>query len=105
MVKYQVPDYVSLMAKDLITRLLVRKMSKRLGNLANGSVDVKRALWFDASKINFPAVRRKEAAAPWVPDVKNPFDASNFDDFSAAEKEVNDSRPLTVEEQKHFIDF
>ena len=105
LVKYDIHDFVSLTAEDLIEKLLVRRQRKRLGNLAGGYLDVKRHPWFKQSGIRFKKVLRKEAAAPWIPDVKDPLDASNFDDMSFYEKERESHRKLTKEEHEVFIGF
>lgn len=105
LVDYKCPDYISDGAKLMLQQLLVRRPSKRLGNLANGYIDIKRQDWFEQSGIQFPAVRRKTMAAPWSPEVKNVFDAAHFDDFSAAEKQQDRTKPLTDEEQEMFVGF
>lgn len=105
MVAYEVPIYVDFRAKAMIKKLLTRRQAKRLGNLANGVIDIKRDDWFSGSGIDFRLIRRKEVDAPWVPKVKDAFDASNFDDFSAAEKEDDYEPPLTMEEQELFAHF
>ena len=105
LVQYEVPFFVDPLATGLLEKLLVRKQAKRLGNLANGYLDIKKHEWFEASDVNFSAIRRKDHPAPWTPEVKDPFDTSNFDDFSAAENEINTDARLTKEEQDVFIGF
>jgi CRP-like cAMP-binding protein len=105
MVVYDVPEYVDPLAKSMIMKLLVRRQTKRLGNLANGFIDIKREGWFEASGVSQTAIRCKEATPPWKPELKDPFDTSNFDDFSAAEREDDLGAPLTEEEQAAFTGF
>jgi len=105
LVKYDIPDFVDGLGGDLIQKLLVRKQRKRLGNLANGYLDVKRHPWFEESGIKYKKILRKKAEAPWIPEVKNPLDASNFDDMSSYERERDSYRPLTKEEHEIFRGF
>lgn len=105
LVKYEIPAYINESAKTMIQQLLVRKQSKRLGNLANGYLDIKQYPWFTESDISFKQIIRREADAPWKPELKDPFDASNFGDMSAFEKERDVGRRLTREEQEIFKGF
>ena len=105
LVKYEIPAFVNESAKTMIQQLLVRKQSKRLGNLANGYLDIKQYPWFKESDISFKQIIRREADAPWKPELKDPFDASNFDDMIAFEKERDVGRRLTREEQVIFKGF
>lgn len=103
LVKFETPNFVSDSAKLIIENLLVRRQASRLGNLAKGYLDIKNHVWFE--ELDFTALLKKQAAAPWKPDVKNPLDSSNFDDFSSVERERDTGRRLTAEEQKKFKGF
>ena len=106
LVKYEMPDFLDDSAKSLITRLLVRQQAKRLGNLANGYVDIKTHTWFRAQEVDFKDILKKEAEAPWKPDLKDHFDASShFDDYGSKEKEIDYGKKLTKDEQDLFLDF
>lgn len=105
LVNYEMPFFVDPLATGLLEKLLVRKQARRLGNLANGYIDIKRQEWFESSGIDFPSLRRKEAEAPWVPKVKDPLDTTHFDDFSEMENEINTDARLTKEEQEAFAGF
>jgi protein kinase A len=105
LVKYEIPKHVDDLADILIQKLLVRRQATRLGNLSKGYLDVKNHLWFEKSSVNFKALLKKEMDAPWKPEVKNPLDSSNFDDFSSIEKEKDTGRRLTREEQNVFKGF
>lgn len=105
LVKYETPEYVSDDASDLIKHLLVRKQRNRLGNLANGYLDVKRHPWYRHSGIKFKRVLRKQAIAPWIPDIKNPLDASNFDDMSEFERERDSYPHLSIDQHEVFKGF
>ena len=105
MVKFDFPAVVNDDAKDLIQNLLVRRQADRLGNLLQGPVDIRMHPWFKNSQCHYKKLLKKELPAPWVPDVKDPLDASNFDDYSSIEKQVDHSRPLAMEEQAFFEGF
>jgi len=105
LVKYDIPSFVKELARDLIQNLLVRHQSQRLGNLANGYLDIKNHGWFEDSKIDFRQVLKKNVQAPWKPQVKDPFDSSNFDYFRTTEREVSHGRHLTKAEQELFKGF
>lgn len=104
--KYNIPDYVDEEAQALIRQLLVRYPHQRLGNLANGYLDIKKSGWFINTGINFNLLLKKEIAAPWKPKFLDPLDLKEtFDDFHAQEKEIDYGRRLTKEEQELFSAF
>lgn len=103
--KYEMPAYIDNCAKLLIENLLVRRQSNRLGNLANGYLDIKQHPWFIQSGILFKRVIRKEAESPWKPPIKDLLDASNFGDQAAFENERDVGRRLTREEHEIFKGF
>jgi CRP-like cAMP-binding protein len=106
LVVYETPDFVSDSARTMIEKLLVRKQSLRLGNLANGCLDIKDQPWFRESGINFRNILSKSVQAPWKPPIHDPLDASNFDDMSVYEHERSSrQRQLTREEQELFKGF
>ncbi len=89
-------------AEDLIERLLVTNPSRRIGSLAKGERDIYDHDWFE--DIRFDKLRRREIKAPWIPDIKDPFDSSNFE--SADERKFKEKYPgLTTAEQKVFETF
>jgi len=47
----------------------------------------------------------KKFKAPWVPTIKNPLDAENFDTISDSEKDKSENGVLKKSEQKAFKDF
>lgn len=102
--KYKMPSILNEDEQDLLKKLLVRKQSARLGNLSRGHRDVKDHAFFN--EIDFKKLVRKELPGPWVPDIKDPFDASYFDDYRGSERddEVR-HRPLSREQQDLFRDF
>jgi len=101
--KYKMPSVLNEDEQDLIKKLLVRKQSARLGNLSRGHRDVKDHAWF--SEMDFKKLVRKELPGPWIPDIKDPFDASHFEDFRGSERDDVRHRSLSREEQELFRDF
>jgi len=77
--KMEWPRHVDQIAKDLIKKLLVQDRTKRLGNLKNGSDDVKRHRWFKT--IDWEEVYYKQLKPPLVPKVSYEGDTRNFDDY------------------------
>lgn len=105
--KYTYPENrsVSKFADDLIGSLLQRKQSNRLGNLKGGHIDVQKHPWFD--EMDLPKLLRRELEAPWKPVIKDVLDASNFEDFSTAEKDEDDDKGprLNAKGQEIFKEF
>jgi len=99
---YKCPDTFSADAKDLIDKLLVLDPTKRLGGSMRGHLDIMSHPWFDA--INFKKLRKKEIAAPWVPEVKDSLDTSHFAEYDLDEVEAP-HRELTEKEQELFVGF
>ena len=77
--QYRISSRVSKEAADLIQRLLVHNPAKRLGMLSGAEQDVfNHAL---CKHIDIAALLRKEIKPPFVPNLKDPLDTSNFDDY------------------------
>ncbi|RGB43523.1 kinase-like domain-containing protein [Rhizophagus diaphanus] len=74
-IKY--PSYFDPTAKDLLKRLLTSDLSKRYGNLKDGSKDIKSHQWFKG--IEWDKLIKLEVQAPYIPKVSGEGDASNFD--------------------------
>jgi hypothetical protein len=66
-------------SRSIITKLLCRNPTKRLGCLAGGPQEIKQNVYFE--KFEFDKLLAKELHAPWKPKVKNKMDHSNFDPF------------------------
>ena len=78
---YRVRSHVPADAKDLIRRLLSANPAKRLGMLAGAEKDIYTHPM--CAHIDVAKLLKKEYPVPWVPKVKDPTDASNFDSFPA----------------------
>lgn len=102
--KYNMASDLTDTEQDLVKKLLVRKQSARLGNLSRGYRDVKDHAWFE--DMDFKKLVRKELPGPWIPEIKDPFDASNFEDYRLDEYDDDvRHRKLSREEQDLFRDF
>jgi protein kinase A len=103
MVKYSCPSVVDDKAEDLIKGLLTRRQTSRLGNLSRGYLDVKEHAWFKG--LDFNKLLNYELKSPWIPSIRDPLDASHFDNFSREEKENDRGRPISSKEQELFRSF
>lgn len=105
-VKYNFPPggIVNEVAQDLIQRLIVRRQANRFGCLARGDMDIRDHAWF--SVIDTDKLLRKKIPAPWIPQIKDPLDASHFDSYRHVENEAPSSKPhLSSHQQELFRDF
>lgn len=93
------PKYMDKHAKSLIKNLLVADLSKRYGNLKNGSDDILNSKWF--STIKFDKLLLKEIPAPFKPEMKNDGDTSNFDQI----KESDEKPPPIPAGIDPFVDW
>lgn len=89
--KIRYPAYFTPEAKNLLKSLLTTDITKRFGNLANGSRDIFGHVWFQ--EVDWERLYRKEIPAPYVPKVEGDWDASNFDAYPGAFT-FHASRPL-----------
>jgi protein kinase A len=104
-VAYEVPDSIDATSADLIKKLLVRNPAKRLGNLSNGSKDVRNHPWFES--INWNLLLKKGLDPPWIPVIPegSAVTDSHFDASEGAYRELSNGMPLTREEQSFFKTF
>ncbi|KAF7726351.1 camp-dependent protein kinase catalytic subunit [Apophysomyces ossiformis] len=70
------PETMSDVAKDLLMGLLTPDVSRRYGNLQNGSRDIKTHPWF--KDIDFDQVLQRNVEPPYVPDIEKDGDSSCF---------------------------
>ncbi|TPX65756.1 hypothetical protein SpCBS45565_g04935 [Spizellomyces sp. 'palustris'] len=73
------PAHFDANAKDLIKRLLTADRTKRLGNLKDGSEDIKRHKWFRG--VDWQALLNRAVQAPIVPVISHPGDTRNFESY------------------------
>ena len=98
-------DFVSLTAKDLITRMLTTDPKERLGSFAGAEKDIKTHPFFEG--FDWENLLKKNVRVPFKPKISNPLDGSNFDDFSKLEAKAKTERypKLTGAEQRMFQKF
>jgi len=80
--QYRISSRVSKESADLIQRLLVHNPAKRLGMLAGAEADILKHPV--CSSVDAGKLIRKEIKPPFVPNLKDPTDTSNFDDYGSA---------------------
>ena len=95
---------MSMEVEDLLQRFLVLDPAKRLGSLARGINEIYSHTWY--SEIDFTSLRHKEIKAPWVPDIKDLLDTSNFENWDHLEdKTLKKDPPLLERHHKIFETF
>lgn len=96
---------VSSDAKDVIKKMLVVDVKKRLGCLARADLDIRDHPWFSKpdTGIDFGKLYRKELKAPWIPTINSPFDGQNFSEHKIHDK--SKLKPLSEKEQRQFEKF
>jgi serine/threonine protein kinase len=77
--KLRFPSHFDPLAKDLVKRLLSPDLTKRYGNLKNGTEDIKGHRWFQG--VNWDKLRNLEIPAPYVPRVLADGDTSNVSQY------------------------
>ena len=65
--------------KDLILRLLVKDIPKRLGCLRGGAQDIKEHRFFRS--LDFDALVHRTLPSPWQPELTDPLDTHHFDEY------------------------
>lgn len=90
--KYKTPQHFSIGLRDIIRNLLQVDLTKRFGNLKNGTDDIKDHRWFKT--INWVSCFNKKLEAPYKPKVKDAKDVSNFDKYA--------DEPLKISKTDHF---
>jgi serine/threonine protein kinase len=73
------PPYITASAQDFVSKLLQVDVSRRLGCLRGGSLDVRTQPWF--SGLEFKKLEAKALKPPHVPKIKGHKDDSNFHHF------------------------
>jgi serine/threonine protein kinase len=72
------PKRVSNDARDLMSRLLVKDTSQRLGNLSGGAQDIKDHAWYGSACWTWDELLARTVEAPFVPAVLSAEDHSMF---------------------------
>jgi protein kinase A len=101
---FEPPSNASPAAVDIIAKFLVKDPTQRLGSLARGEREIFEQEWFN--DIDLQALRDREIKAPWVPEIKDAFDTSCFDDWNHMEDKTKKTYlPLSKEETELFKAF
>lgn len=91
-------------AIDIISRLLSKVPSQRLGMLKNGQKDIFGHPWF--SDLSWPSYRTRDVKAPWLPKIRDPLDSSNFDSWKHMKDKTKQKwPPLDPEKNAIFAGF
>ena len=72
------PSTFSSSLMDLLKNLIQADLSKRYGNLKNGTEDIKSHKWFETT--NFSAIYHKTLKAPFVPSITPVSERTFFDE-------------------------
>jgi len=100
--RFTPPTNVSPEANSMIKAFLNRDPAQRLGSLAGGEDDIALHPWF--KDIDFEELQHKNINPPKVPKVKDPLDASNFEDWSHLDDKSKMKFPkLTVAQKEVFL--
>jgi hypothetical protein len=67
----------------VVTKLLTRTVTNRLGCRKEGILEIKSHKFFKG--LDWHVLAAKKIAAPWVPPVKDAFDTSCFDAYEGDE--------------------
>ena len=69
--------------KDIVTKILVRNVTSRLGCRKDGIQEVLEHKFF--ASLDWTALLAKRIRPPWLPPVKDAFDAACFDNYDGPE--------------------
>lgn len=69
--------------RDVVTKLLTRTVTNRLGCRKEGIEEIKQHKFFKV--VDWPALLGKKLTAPWVPPLKDAFDSGCFDAYEGDE--------------------
>jgi serine/threonine protein kinase len=93
-------------ASNIMKGLLTRSSDKRLGSLADGEDGILLHPWFAKYDMDMKELRMKKYTAPVIPSIKNPLDASNFENWDHLDDKTKKIfPPISHEEQYLFENF
>ncbi|THD23099.1 cAMP-dependent protein kinase catalytic subunit alpha [Fasciola hepatica] len=96
---YKFPQHFGTDAKDLVRNLVQADLTRRYGNLKNGTNDIKNHRWF--APISWLTIFNREVQAPIIPPCRHPGDSSNFDVYKEEPFNEGKQDQYTLE----FADF
>lgn len=79
------PRKITKNAQNLIKKLCRENPSERLGFGRGGMREIQKHKWFDG--FNWEGLRKRTTKSPFIPEIKNPVDTTNFDDYPEEEDE------------------
>lgn len=97
--KFKMPSSFSKDLMNLVENILQIDLSRRYGNLKNGSDDIKSHAWF--SKIDWIILYNQDMQPPFVPHVSGSGDYSQFDKYENVSLQIAN----TCKYEKEFEDF
>ncbi|XP_034935496.1 cAMP-dependent protein kinase catalytic subunit beta-like [Chelonus insularis] len=97
--KYKFPGHFKENLKSIVSSLLQTDLTRRFGNLKNGSLDIKKHVWFQT--IDWDRVYHRKIKPSYIPVCKKDSDANNFDFYEEKDLKI-DSKDLY---HKEFADF
>jgi len=100
--KVRYPKYISPEAKDLISRLLTLRQTKRLGVIKGGADRIRISSWF--SRFDWVALKNQTMTALHIPVVKSIKDMGNFQKVKAEadEKLIFDASKYDMSWEEEF---
>lgn len=103
--QFKIYGFMSMEVKLFLINMLVPDPTLRLGARANGWQDICQLSFFET--VDFKALRRQSLVAPWVPELKNPLDSSNFSGVNpqTQDKMTVQDPALTDDQQAMFHAF
>merc|ERR1719394_434795 len=90
--KVAYPPELPQKAKAFISKLLTPNLSRRLGNLKGGAMDVMMDPFFNG--VSWRQVLEKQVRAPYIPHVENDHDTQHFDDDWPEDSDTENEEPL-----------
>lgn len=101
---FELDGLMSMEFRMLMCGLLYPDPSKRLGSDRNGWKSIVKSPWFASDgAIDFQRLRRQEIEAPWVPNLKDPLDASSFHPDESEMEDLLHARFPDISEKQQEI--
>ncbi|KAG5678456.1 hypothetical protein PVAND_008128 [Polypedilum vanderplanki] len=97
--KYRMSTSFGKELKSLISNILQIDLTRRFGNLKNGSEDIKTHPWFNDT--DWVALYNQEIKPPFIPKLTGPGDYSQFDEYEDVKLKI----AHTCVFEKEFADF
>jgi len=97
------PTHFTKNAQGIVSRLLTKDKTRRLGAGDYGPEDVKNHRWF--TSVDFDMVLGRQYKAPFIPSVRDLSDASMFKEYPDEEDICTDGTDLSRAQQDQFKGF